>query len=134
MPLLLVLRRKVKGKDGKIAETVECPFKLICHRIVDCLQMVEELMKNPGGKQMSAEEHLRSWVSDLHFSPIAARELGGARRGCMRGDIMMALSLEDLECVATARGVRLVVLDMVKANVQVFGPMPHPCRLAASFW
>ena len=60
LPLLPVLRRKVEGKDGNEATTVECPFNLIYQRMLDCPRVVEELLRNPGGKLLSADERSRS--------------------------------------------------------------------------
>lgn len=92
LPLLRVLRRVVRGKGGHAAEIVECPFNLIFQRILDCPRIVEELLKNPGGKRMSAEEQSRSQIPDFHFTPIATRESDGARKSFMHGDIKMASS------------------------------------------
>eukprot|EP00752_Nemacystus_decipiens_P016129 g14422.t1 len=134
LPLLPVLRRNVAGKDGNEATTVECPFNLIYQRMLDCPRIVEELLRNLGGKQLSVEEQSRNQVPDYHFTPIATRGHDGAKNGFMSGEIMKASAHMGLECVATADGVRLMVGVTAMVNVPSFGADPHPCRIAAIFW
>lgn len=134
LPLLPVVRREVEGKRGVPAQIVECPFNLMYQRMLDCPRIVEELLNNPGGKQMSEMERTRSRVPDEHCTPIATREPDGARKSFMHGDIMMASAHMGLECVTTADGVRIVIGDTVMADVSAFGSTPHPCRLAGYYW
>ncbi|CAM9829131.1 unnamed protein product, partial [Ectocarpus sp. 13 AM-2016] len=97
-------------------------------------RVVEEIMMNLGGKQMSHAEHVRSRVPERHLTLIATREVDGVRQSFMNEEIMAASAHMGLDCITTVEGVRLVVGDTEMVDVPAFGSSPLPCRIASLFW
>ncbi len=135
LPLLKVLRRKVKDKDGHETHALEIPYNLLLQRFLASPAAVEEVLSNLGGHVMSDAQRQRSGVPHLHVTPQATNNVDGAKEGFMNGNILRSSNHMSLECVETSTGVRLFVGDTAIANVATAGVAdPIPCRIAAVYW
>lgn len=135
LPLLKVLRRKIKDKDGHETQALEIPYNLLLQRFLQSPAAVEEMLSNLGGHVMSTAERQRNGVPHPHVTPQATNNVDGAKEGFMNGNVVRSSNHMSLECVETSTGFRLMVGDTAMANVTTAGGADTvPCRIAAVYW